>query len=324
MVILAPIYEKLAAKTARNLAAERARNIARLFLLRYGRETRRAYATDLRDLGKWCAENELDVLTLRRSDLELYVRELADRGLSPATVARRLAAIAGFYAYAIAEDAIARSPLRALRRPPVPRRPQALGLGAGELAIFLAAARRTGSREHALACLLALNGLRVSEACAADAADLGLARGRVVLRIVRKGGNVALVPLAARTASALAWHLRGRRRGPLLACEDGEQLDRFRAWRMVRRIAADAGLLAPVSPHTLRHSFVTIALDAGASLRDVQDAAGHADPKTTRQYDRAREQLDRHPTFLVAASVSSGDSLFAIDEHVTVALPASI
>jgi len=61
-----------------------------------------------------------------------------------------------------------------------------------------------------------------------------------------------------------------------------------------------------VSPHTLRHAFVTAALDAGASLRDVQDAAGHADPRTTRRYDRARHSLDRHPTYAVAATVNLG------------------
>jgi integrase/recombinase XerD len=59
-----------------------------------------------------------------------------------------------------------------------------------------------------------------------------------------------------------------------------------------------------LSPHSLRHSFVTAALDAAASLRDVQDAAGHADPRTTRRYDRDRHSLDRHPTYAVAAHVA--------------------
>jgi site-specific recombinase XerD len=55
-----------------------------------------------------------------------------------------------------------------------------------------------------------------------------------------------------------------------------------------------------IHPHDLRHAFVTLALDSGVSLRDVQDAAGHADPRTTRRYDRARYSLDRHPTYLLA------------------------
>jgi integrase len=58
-----------------------------------------------------------------------------------------------------------------------------------------------------------------------------------------------------------------------------------------------------IHPHDLRHAFVTLSLDAGASLRDVQDAAGHADPRTTRRYDRARYNLDRHPTYALAGLV---------------------
>ena len=65
-----------------------------------------------------------------------------------------------------------------------------------------------------------------------------------------------------------------------------------------------AGITKPVGPHTLRHPFITAALDAGASLRDVQDAASHADPRTTMRYDRARGSLDRHATYIVAAYVA--------------------
>jgi integrase/recombinase XerD len=56
-----------------------------------------------------------------------------------------------------------------------------------------------------------------------------------------------------------------------------------------------------VTPHTLRHAFITAALDAGVPLRDVQEAASHADPRTTMRYDRARGSLDRHATYIVAA-----------------------
>jgi integrase/recombinase XerD len=59
-----------------------------------------------------------------------------------------------------------------------------------------------------------------------------------------------------------------------------------------------------VTPHTLRHAFITAALDAGVPLRDVQEAASHADPRTTIRYDRARGSLDRHATYIVAAYVA--------------------
>jgi site-specific recombinase XerD len=70
---------------------------------------------------------------------------------------------------------------------------------------------------------------------------------------------------------------------------------------MVRRLARKAGINKPVGPHTLRHPFITAALDAGVPLRDVQEAASHADPRTTMRYDRARVSLDRHATYVVAA-----------------------
>jgi integrase/recombinase XerD len=81
-------------------------------------------------------------------------------------------------------------------------------------------------------------------------------------------------------------------------------MDRQTAGKVIRRLARQAGADKRVSPHSLRHTFVTAALDAGASLRDVQDAAGHADPRTTRRYDRGRHNLDRHPTYAVASRLS--------------------
>ena len=85
---------------------------------------------------------------------------------------------------------------------------------------------------------------------------------------------------------------------------DGRRLDRHGAGRIVRRIAHRGGITKNVRPHTLRHAFITAALDAGVLLRDVQEAASHADPWTTMRYDRARTSLDRHATYIVAAYVA--------------------
>ena len=77
---------------------------------------------------------------------------------------------------------------------------------------------------------------------------------------------------------------------------NGARMDRHAADRTVKRLARRAGITKRISPHSLRHSFITAALDAGVPLRDVQDAASHADPRTTMRYDRARHSLDRHAT----------------------------
>jgi integrase len=80
------------------------------------------------------------------------------------------------------------------------------------------------------------------------------------------------------------------------------------AWRLVRRLARRAKLPAAdrLSPHSLRHSAITAALNAGVPFRDVQDFAGHADPRTTRRYDRSRNSLDRHATYALASRLGRG------------------
>ena len=82
---------------------------------------------------------------------------------------------------------------------------------------------------------------------------------------------------------------------------DGRRLDRHAAGRIVRRTARGAGIAKLVTLHMLRHAFITAALDAGVPLRDVHQAASHADPRTTMRYDRARSSPDRHATYIAAA-----------------------
>jgi integrase/recombinase XerD len=164
----------------------------------------------------------------------------------------------------------------------------AVGLDRNELGAFLVAAGLGPSTEHGLISLLALKGLRVSEATGADIEALGIERGHRTLVVTRRGGKVVTIPLAPRTARAIDLAVGERTEGPIFLAADGRRLDRHGAGRVVRRVARRAGISKPVGPHTLRHAFITAALDAGVPLRDVQEAASHADPRTTMRYDRAR------------------------------------
>jgi integrase/recombinase XerD len=158
------------------------------------------------------------------------------------------------------------------------------------------------------------NALRVDETCAADIADLGEDAGHRVLRVVRKGARKAKIPLTPATMAALEAYLADRAQragtGRLAAAE------RAAAGHRHRRAAPPGpavgtgappgphrgvGVWEQLSPHSLRHSAITFALDAGASLRDVQDYAGHKDPRTTRGYDHSRDSLDRDAAYTVAA-----------------------
>jgi integrase/recombinase XerD len=270
-------------------SADRARLLAQAFLAGYGGRTRESYATDLKQWGAWCAEHGVEVLDVARAHVQVYARQLEEAGRAPATIGRKLSAIGGFYAYCVVEGELAKSPVAHVRRPRVSDESPRFGLDRAELRRLFEAAVAHSPTALALVSLLALNGLRVSEACRATRADLTADRGHQLLTITRKGGKKATIPLAPRTAAAVL--AVANTDGPLLG------MDRYAAWRLIARLVDDAGITKTISPHSLRHTFVTLALDAGVALRDVQDAAGHADPRTTRRYDRGRQSLDRHATY---------------------------
>jgi integrase len=178
-------------------------------------------------------------------------------------VTRRLCTIAGFYRYAVEEELLEHSPAAHVRRPRLDYESHAVALDRNELGALLVAAGLGPPPEHALISLLALNGLRVSEATGADIEHLGLERGHRTLTITRKGGKVVTIPLAPRTARAIDLAIGERTDGPVFLAADERRLDRHGAGRIVRKTARRAGIAKAVTPHTLRHAFITAALDAG-------------------------------------------------------------
>ena len=118
---------------------------------------------------------------------------------------------------------------------------------------------------------------------------------------------MVLVPLPPAVGQAIDRAAASRVRGPVLLNTRGARMDRHVATRRLHWLAESAGIrVARAHPHMLRHTYVTTMLDAGADLRDVQIAARHADPRTTMRYDRARQNLDRHPNYILAAYMASG------------------
>ena len=281
--------------------------------------TRRAYAGDLRGWLGWLTERGTDVLDAGRVHVDLWVAGQQDQGAEASSVRRRLSALSSFYRYCAAHDLAGQVPTVGVVRPAVdPDYTATIGLDRDQARALVAAADADRGpqalRTAAVIRLLLHNGLRVDEACAADVADLGTDTGHRVLRVTRKGARKARIPLTPATAAALDAYLADRARrcglsdarqlaGPLLATASSGRLRQGHLWDLVRRLARDAGIQAweQLSPHCLRHSAITFALDAGAALRDVQDYAGHKDPRTTRRYDHARDSLDRNAAYAVAA-----------------------
>ncbi|MCA1693853.1 MAG: tyrosine-type recombinase/integrase, partial [Actinobacteria bacterium] len=143
-------------------------------------------------------------------------------------------------------------------------------------------------------------------ACSINIEHLSTERGHRMVKVVGKGAKVAVIPLPPRVGRAVDLAAGERPAGPVLLSPSGQRLDRHGATRIVRRVARKAGITKHISPHSLRHSFITAALDAGVPLRDVQIAARHADPRTTTRYDRARHNLDRHASYVVSAFIAGG------------------
>ncbi|GHJ07929.1 tyrosine recombinase XerD [Micromonospora humidisoli] len=293
---------------------------------RLSAHTRDAYRRDIAGWLTWCAAADLDPLRANFLTVNAYARQLeatpsarSGRPLTPATVARKLSALSSWYEFLVKLRAVEANPVAGADRPRIDRDHSAtVGLTPQEVDALLAAADTdtgpTAARNRAAVALLADLGLRVGELVSLDLADLGAERGHRSVRFVGKGGKARRRALTPGTAHAVDAYLADRAAaagvsvdaltGPLLATATGGRLDRHSVFRLVRRLAEAAGIAAAakLSPHSLRHAFATTAREEGVPLEDVQDAMGHADPRTTRRYDRDRHNLDRDPAYVIWAA----------------------
>ncbi len=299
--------------------------------------TRTAYARDIgiiprRRAGQapswlaWCRRTGVHPITgVTGMHVAVYARQLASAGLSPSSAARKLAAVAGWYAWLERRGHIPASPAAGIARPRRPAaRPATPGLTPDQaLRLVHTADTAPGAqraRTAALIAVLLFTGARVSEVIGANVEDLGTEHGRRILWVTRGDGqrrSLALpAPAAARIDAYLAERdgsARRRRDAPaepraLFATASGKRLFAADVWRIVRRLAARADLpdelARHLGPEAMRHSFATLYLDAGGSLGDLQQVMGHADPRTTRRYDRSRHAA-RAPGDVVAAYLAA-------------------
>lgn len=302
--------------------------LATAFLLGYGVNSAKSYAGDLRTWWSWCLACGVHPFDARRHHVDAWVRSMqlpaassatleegeaaeAPKGpMKSASIRRRLSAVSKLYKYGIECEVLTYSPVEHIQRPKASNETDSIGLPAEVQALIDAAAARS-LLHRALITLLAYNGLRIDEALGADFGDFTYSGGHRVLRITRKGGTRATVPIAPTTARALDEYLASRQQplqGPLFTSQRNAaaRLPYRTAYGMIGQLAKAAVLPAAdqVTPHTMRHTFITESLAAGAPLQDVQDAAGHKDPATTRRYDRNRLSHDRHPTYAFAAHLA--------------------
>ena len=259
-----------------------------------------AYRRDLRSLADWL---DRPPATATTEELERWIAELRAQGLSPATIARRVAAVRSYFRHLVLLGAAAESPAAELELPRRLRRlPRTLSVGEVERLIDAADGTTPRAfRDRALVELLYGAGLRVSEAVGLERSGVDLEQRLV--RCVGKGDKERIVPVGRQAAEALRRylargrpHLDRRHRPELFLNAQGGPLTRAGAFLILRRVAAKAGLEPErIHPHLLRHSFATHLLEGGADLRSVQEMLGHADLATTELYthvtDRRRREL---------------------------------
>ncbi|WP_156354276.1 tyrosine-type recombinase/integrase [Gordonia sp. HS-NH1] len=283
------------------------------FLARWeNTNTQVAYRSDLVMWLRWCDEHNQDPLYgITRPLIELWMRWLRDdRKNSPSTINHRVGTLSQLFDLAADDDLVVKNPCRLVRRPRAGGDPgDRIALTRDEMQRLSGAARRSGPADLALVLLMGHMGLRVSEACGLDVEDCAvITEAHRCVRFVGKGGKPALIPLPPVVQRAVDDAAAARSTGPLLVRRDGSRMTRRSADRVVKRLAKTARITGvSVSPHTLRHTFVVGALDAGAPPRTVQLSARHADLSTTlRCYDRGRHVLDDHAAYVVAGYFSSG------------------
>lgn len=227
--------------------------------------------------------------------------------LKPSGQAQTLSAAGSFYGYAQRVGAATTDPFAGVNRPEVdPDHSTTEGLTQDETAKLLETARDHAPRSYALTAMLYLLGPRVDELLALDVTSLGYDRGHRTVPLRRKGGRVQAVPVPPLALDALLLYLDGRADGPMFTTGTGRRWSEPEVWKHLRVLARNAGIpqADSIKPHALRHGFITDALEQGVPLHQVQDAAGHRDPRTTQRYNRRRGRLDGHPSYSVAAAMA--------------------
>lgn len=256
--------------------------------------TVKSYRRDLNKIASTAiVGDKQNPLKLELSDLEVLVKEAASAGLSPKSQARLISAIRSFYKYLLLEDEISASPAELLEAPKVGRKlPDFLSSKEVEKIInAIDLSKPEGHRNRAILETLYGCGLRVSELTELRQSDLFFKEG--VIRVLGKGNKERLVPINDMAIKYINIYREESRvhLTPQKGHEDilflnrrGKRLTRSMIFHVVKTLTQSAGIKKKVSPHTLRHSFATELVKAGADLRAVQQMLGHESITTTEIY----------------------------------------
>jgi len=265
--------------------------------------TLEAYRRDLRKLQDFLTARALhDPTAVTRPVMSEFLAHLRRTNLSPASTARCMAALRGFFRFLCRERFLRDNPLLNLRSPrPWARLPKVLtSADVTKLLELPEGTQPEDVRDAAMVELLYATGLRVSELVNLESAQVNLAVGYVLAS--GKGAKQRVVPMGEPARQRLETYLergraalaKGRQVRHIFVTRRGRRLTRQGFWKALRARARRAGITRPISPHMLRHSFATHLLDRGADLRSVQTMLGHAKITTTQIYTHVERERLKH------------------------------
>jgi len=254
-----------------------------------------AYRTDLESFVSFLCN---DYFTLGRDQLELrkvdnltiraYLAHLAHRKLSRSSVARHLSALRTFFRYLMREGAVDANPARVVATPKREKHLPSV-MQPADVALLLEQpdlSTPLGLRDQAFLELLYASGLRISELVGIDLDDIEV-RAKLV-KVRGKGSKERIVPFGSKAEQAVRAYLPTRHAPPdenaLFVNYKGDRITARSVRRLFDKYVRAAALRAGISPHTMRHSFATHLLNAGADLRGIQELLGHASLSTTQKY----------------------------------------
>lgn len=259
------------------------------WLIRYPEGTRKSYRRAILQLSEWYGSQNL--LTVTQDELQRWIlHRLEKAGDNPTTVQQKASAVRSFFAYLEGADHISRSPATHLRSPRGDSEPR-LGLELHEALALIQAADRHSRWAHAAIMLMTGAGLRVEEVSTARIENL---HGNL-LTVITKGARKQHKPLSVPVLEVVLFAIGARTKGTIIE-RDGHRVAPPRLWELVQELANAADIDSKISPHILRNTCATLALEAGARVEQVQQLLGHKNIATTLRYltrrDHAAEALD--------------------------------
>ncbi len=278
-------------------------------------ETRRLYRRTIREFFTFVgSKNETHVT---QEDVLGWRDHLLRDGKRASTVALKLSVLRSFFEYLRAYGHIALNPAstRLVPPPPVAEDPAGRALVAKEARYLFAAPDRSkaaGARDYAVVLIMGRMSLRVAEVAALRVSSMMWSHGMAIIKFKVKGGRERRLPLPAEIKEAIHEYLKLDRSRRRIAGTDGPDAYLFQPHTNPRTLVYDKGLstrmicrlvgryaeyaqLGHVSPHDLRRTAITRALDLGYSIREVQMMSGHKDIRSLMKYDRGRENLEKNP-----------------------------